>query len=111
MGSLLELSLRVYNTKTRMLSLASPFDNLKSSASFTSDGTMLAEQPLSVAFHFDIPSWISGAGKEDDDQSAEIATCLPCSLCVLCNSMAVSTRPCCVGECTVAYRIQATATA
>jgi len=72
---------------------------------------MLAEQPLSDAFHFDIPSWISAAGEEDDDQSAEIATCLPSSLCVLCNSTSVSTRPCCIGECTVAYRIKATVTA
>lgn len=85
--------------------------DVKSSASFLLNGTTPVGQALSDAFHFEIPCWTSTTREEDDGRSIEIATCLPSSIRVLCNSTSVTTRPCCIGECTVAYKITATATA
>jgi len=85
--------------------------DVKSSTSFLLNGTTPVEKPLSDVFHFEIPSWTSAAGEEDDGRSSEIATCLLSSLYVLCNLTSISIRPCCIRECIVAYTITVTATA
>ncbi len=85
--------------------------DLKPSTSFSRNETMRAEHPLSDAFHFEVPSWISAAGEEYDGQTIGVDICLPSSLCVRCNSTSASTRSCWVGGCTIAYRIKAVAAA